>query len=527
MSPDAISLEIFRNLFSSIADEMGVSLGRTAFSPNIKERKDYSCAIFDGEGRLIAQAEHIPVHLGAMPASVKAAIDSFERFDVGDLIILNDPYMGGTHLPDVTLVSPVIAKENGTKKKTVGFVASRAHHADVGGMSPGSMPNSKDIYQEGFIIPPIKIAKKGVYNAEVFELFYRNVRTSEEREGDLQAQIACNNLGVKRFQSLFEEYGFIEIKEHINALIDYGEEMVRATLKKIPIGTYSFSDEMESSQPDQSGKTIKVSIQSKGDGSILVDFTGTSSESRDNNYNAVYGVTVSSVLYCIRCLAGPRVPANQGAFNPINIIAPAGSLVNPNPPRAVAAGNVETSQRIVDVILGALSEALPEIIPAASQGTMNNITIGGWDTLRRKPFAYYETVGGGAGAGPLGNGTSAIQTHMTNTLNTPVESLEYQFPFRVLKYAIRRGSGGTGKYYGGDGIVRSIELLEHATVSLLTQRRQKGPAGLKNGSSGSPGENIIVRSGIEEKLGSSQMIEMMPGDIVTLETPGGGGWGSS
>lgn len=525
MKPDAVSLEIFRNLFSSIADEMGVSLGRTAFSPNIKERKDYSCAIFDEEGRLIAQAEHIPVHLGAMPASVKAAIDSFDSFDSGDLIILNDPYMGGTHLPDITLVSPVILKEANDRHRMAGFVASRAHHADVGGMSPGSMPNSKEIYQEGFIIPPIKLAKKGVYNKEILTLFYRNVRTSEERVGDLQAQIACNDLGIKRFQSLFEDYGVLEVKEHIDALIDYGEQMIRATLKRIPRGSFSFSDEMESSQAEESGKTIKVTVESDGDGSIVVDFTGTSPESRENNYNAVYGVTVSSVLYCIRCLAGPRVPANHGAFNPIDIIAPEGTLVNPNPPSAVAAGNVETSQRIVDVILGALAEALPDFIPAASQGTMNNTTIGGWDTLRGKPFAYYETVGGGVGAGPWGEGTSAIQTHMTNTLNTPVEALEYQFPFRVLEYAIRRGSGGSGKYYGGDGIVRSIELLERATVSLLTQRREKGPAGLRQGGSGLPGQNILLRANTKKILSSNEMIEALPGDIITLETPGGGGWG--
>ena len=295
--------------------------------------------------------------------------------------------------------------------------------------------------------------------------------------------------------------------------------------KRIPRGSFSFSDEMESSQAEESGKTIKVTVESDGDGSIVVDFTGTSPESRENNYNAVYGVTVSSVLYCIRCLAGPRVPANHGAFNPIDIIAPEGTLVNPNPPSAVAAGNVETSQRIVDVILGALAEALPGFIPAASQGTMNNTTIGGWDTLRDKPFAYYETVGGGVGAGPWGEGTSAIQTHMTNTLNTPVEALEYQFPFRVLEYAIRRGSGGSGKYYGGDGIVRSIELLERATVSLLTQRREKGPAGLRQGGSGLPGQNILLRANTKKILSSNEMIEALPGDIITLETPGGGGWG--
>lgn len=524
MTVDAISLEVFRNLLISVAEEMGVTLGRTAYSPNIKERRDFSCALFDDQGRLVAQAEHIPVHLGAMPASVAAAIARFSTFEPGDLIALNDPYLGGTHLPDLSLVSPVFIGDGET---LVGFVASRAHHADIGGMSPGSMPASTEIYQEGFIIPPLKLARGGRMNEEALELFFRNVRTPDERRGDLAAQIAANRTGEERFQSLIGRYGHETVREHIDALLRYGEEMVRHALREIPAGTYTFIDRMETSESDGEPLVIQAAVTSDGQGSLTVDFSGTSSEQSSGNLNAVLAVTTSAVLYCVRCLTGPRAPANQGAFAPIQVIAPEGTLVNPRPPRAVAAGNVETSQRIVDVVFGALAQVIPDRIPAASQGTMNNTTIGGWDERRGAPFAYYETLAGGVGGGPWGAGASAIHSHMTNTMNTPIEALEYQYPFRVLAYEVRRGSGGEGRHPGGDGLVRSIEFLGPATVSLLTERRTNGPWGLDGGGAGQPGRNILHRRGEHDpqELPPVVTVSVKEGDVLTIETPGGGGWG--
>ena len=532
MNIDAVSLEVFRNLFASIAEEMGVALGRTAWSPNIKERRDYSCAIFDAAGRLIAQAEHIPVHLGAIPASVQAAIDRFDSFEPGDIIALNDPYLGGTHLPDLTLISPTFAPSktnDGGPDALAGFVATRAHHADVGGMAPGSMPSSTSIYQEGFIIPPIRLARAGVMNEEVIELFMRNVRTPEERRGDLAAQIAANRLGETRFTQLIARYGREIVDGHADALIAYAERMVRHALRSIPVGAYSFADTMEPPTPDSDTPRISVTITSDGEGSLTVDFSGTSPEQPLSNINAVRAVTVSAVHYCVRCLAGPRAPANHGSFASVNVITPDGSLVNPRPPRAVAAGNVETSQRIVDVVLGALAPVLPDAIPAASQGTMNNVTIGGTDSRIGRPFAYYETLAGGVGAGPDGSGESAIHSHMTNTMNTPIEALEFQFPFRVVEYGIRRDSGGTGTFRGGDGLVRTVEFLGAATASLLTERRSRGAWGLAGGADGAPGRNTLRRMGEqdEEVLPASVTIDVKEGDRLTIETPGGGGWGAT
>ena len=530
MTVDAISLEVFRRLFASIAEEMGAVLGRTAWSPNIKERRDFSCAIFDATGRILAQAEHIPVHLGAMPASVQAALERFDSFQPGDLIALNDPYLGGTHLPDLTLISPVFIPDGatgGVAGVLAGFVASRAHHADVGGMAPGSMPASTSIYQEGFIIPPIKLAKGGVLNEEAVELFMRNVRTPEERRGDLAAQIAANRIGEGRFSDLITRYGWATVTEHGEALIDYAERLVRNALREIPAGAYTFSDDMEPSTPGAERPAISVAITSDGEGALTVDFTGTSAEQPLSNNNAVRAVTVSSVQYCVRCLAGPRAPANHGSFASVEVITPEGSLVNPRPPRAVAAGNVETSQRIVDVVFGALAPVLPDRIPAASQGTMNNVTIGGTDPLTGQPFAYYETLAGGVGASPNGPGESAIHSHMTNTLNTPIEALEYQYPFRVTEYGVRRGSGGAGRHRGGDGLIRTVEFLGDATVSLLTERRSRGAWGLAGGKDGQPGVNTLrkVSTDESEEIPAVVTINVQAGDRLTIETPGGGGWG--
>ena len=531
MSVDAISLEVFRRLFASIAEEMGAVLGRTAWSPNIKERRDYSCAVFDATGRILAQAEHIPVHLGAMPASVQAAIERFDSFEPGDLIALNDPYLGGTHLPDLTLISPVFIPDDVPDAQSgalAGFVATRAHHADVGGMAPGSMPASTSIYQEGFIIPPIRLARAGALNEEAIELFMRNVRTPEERRGDLAAQIAANRIGEGRYANLIIRYGWQTVTEHGEALIDYAERLVRSALREIPAGQYTFTDDMEPPTPGAERPRIAVTITSDGEGALTVDFTGTSPEQPLSNINAVRAVTVSAVQYCVRCLAGPRAPANHGSFASVEVITPEGSLVNPRPPRAVAAGNVETSQRIVDVVFGALAPVLPQKIPAASQGTMNNVTIGGADPRTGQPYAYYETLAGGVGASPDGPGESAIHSHMTNTLNTPIEALEFQYPFRVLEYGVRRGSGGDGRFRGGDGLIRTVEFLGDATVSLLTERRTRGAWGLAEGTDGSPGRNSLRRmdADTEEALPASVTIDVYAGDRLTIETPGGGGWGT-
>ena len=530
MSIDAASLEVFRNRLSSIAEEMGVTLGRTAHSPNITERRDYSCAVFDAHGRLAAQAEHIPVHLGAMAASVRAGIDRFAgTFAAGDLVALNDPYLGGTHLPDVTLISPVFADENAAAAP-IGFVASRAHHADVGGMSPGSMPVSTELYQEGFIIPPLRLARRGVVNEDVLELFFRNVRTPEERRGDVAAQMAANRTGERRLQDLVHALGEEGLREHTDALIAYGEQMVRAALAEIPAGTYRFRDEMEPLAGEESAPApvIEAAITSDGAGALTVDFTGTSPEAVGSNINAVEAVTVSAVLYCVRCLAGPRTPTNAGAAAPVTVTAPEGSLVNARPPRAVAAGNVETSQRIVDVVLGALAQAVPHHIPAASQGTMNNVTVGGDDPRTGMPFAYYETLAGGAGGGPDGPGGSAVHTHMTNTMNTPIEALEYAYPFRVTEYRVRRGSGGGGANPGGDGLVRSVEFLGRAVATVLSERRSRGPWGMNGGGVGMTGRNRVRRAGpgTVEELPAAASIVVGPGDVLTVETPGGGGWGA-
>ncbi|MCL4458670.1 MAG: hydantoinase B/oxoprolinase family protein [Chloroflexi bacterium] len=523
---DPVSLEIFKNLFISVAEEMGVTLGRTAYSPNIKERRDYSCAFFDVQGRMVAQAAHIPVHLGAMPASVAKAIELFD-FVPGDIVILNDPYLGGTHLPDITLVSPVFIREGGQSnaEELFGFVASRAHHADVGGMTPGSMPMATEIFQEGLIIPPLKIARAGQVDEPLLSFICRNVRTPEERRGDLSAQIAAARVGERCLNEIIARYGITETRAHIDALIQYTERLTRAVISAVPDGRYVFTDHLDNDGYTAEPVVIQVEVSVQGD-ELTLDFSGSSAE-RMGCVNAVLSVTQSVALYVVRCLTGDRVPANQGCLAPIKVIAPEGSVMNARPPRAVSAGNVETSQRIADVILGALAQALPNIIPAASQGTMNNLTIGGYDPFRQQLYAYYETIGGGMGARPGRDGLSGVHTHMTNTMNTPIEALEFQFPFRVREYAIRRHSGGLGKYKGGDGLHRAIEFLSSATVTIVSERRRFAPYGLFGGSPGATGRNILFRKRCEEEteLPSKATFSVDEGDILLIQTPGGGGWG--
>ncbi len=518
---DPIALEIFKNLFASVAEEMGVTLGRTGYSPNIKERRDYSCAIFDDHGRLIAQAAHIPVHLGAMPMSVRTAIRFF-TFAPGDLVILNDPYLGGTHLPDITLVSPIFVGG-----ELVGFAASRAHHADVGGMSPGSMPLATEIYQEGVIIPPLKLVEAGRLNKPLLDLILRNVRTPDERLGDLNAQMAAHEVGARRLAELIGRYGLDEVRAQMAALLQYSERLTRHAIGQIPDGEYYFEDFLDDDGITNRPIKIAVTLKVKGE-ELTADFTGSDPECI-GPVNAVEAVTQSAVYYVVRCLAGEEVPANAGCFRPVKVIAPEGTVVNARPPRAVSGGNVETSQRIVDVVLGAVAQAVPDRVPAASQGTMNNVVIGGWDPFRNRYFAYYETIGGGAGAGKGKPGLSATHVHMTNTQNTPVEALEFAYPLRVRRYAVRRGSGGPGQFPGGDGIIREYEILVPATVTVVTERRRFAPYGLAGGRPGKPGENLLLisRDGELEtqKLPSKATVRVESGARLVVQTPGGGGWG--
>ncbi|HUN21832.1 MAG TPA: hydantoinase B/oxoprolinase family protein [Anaerolineales bacterium] len=514
---DSVSLEVFKHLFASIAEEMGVVLRRTGFSPNIKERRDFSCALFDAHGQMIAQAAHIPVHLGAMPLSVQACLQAVS-FQAGDVTILNDPFLGGTHLPDITLVSPIF-----TGKQLLGFVASRAHHADIGGISPGSMPLSNEIFQEGIRIPPIKLVEAGTLREEILSLILANVRTPAERRGDLNAQLAANHVGVTRLLALAERYQPAMVAYAMQGLLAYSKKMMLALLARLPAGEYPFQDVLDEDAPNGSPVPLRVRIQISAE-QALIDFSG-SAPQQTGNINATYAITLSAVYYAFRCLLDEQVPTNSGLMSPLQVIAPLGSIVNAVAPAAVAAGNVETSQRITDVLLGALAQALPSQIPAASQGTMNNLTIGGWDPHNQRAFAYYETTGGGCGASALGGGESALQVHMTNTLNTPIEALEYAYPFRVKRYAMRENSGGAGLQTGGNGIIREIELLTPAQVTLLSERRKFAPYGLAGGSAGKSGENWLIRQGYYTQLPAKHSFWAESGDIIGVHTPGGGGWG--
>lgn len=515
---DAVKLELFKNIYASIAEEMGVALCRTAFSPNIKERRDFSCAIFDATGNMIAQAAHIPVHLGSMPLSVLSAIRAVD-FEDGDVVILNDPFSGGTHLPDITLVEPVFIEDN-----PVFFVANRAHHADVGGMSPGSMPLSTGITQEGIRIPPVKLMKRGKPNQELFGLILANVRTPAERLGDLEAQLAANQIGKRRLVESVQKYGREEFLEYAQALLDYAEKMMRSVIKRVPAGVYEFCDFMDDDGIDDEPVRIAVKI-TVNDEDVIIDFRDSAPQVK-GSVNAVYAITLSAVFYVFKCIGGRDIPANSGCMKPITLIAPEGSVVNATFPAAVAGGNVETSQRIVDVLLGALSKALPEHIPAASSGSMNNLTIGGYDAFRQRYFAYYETIAGGMGARPTADGLNGVHTHMTNTMNTPIEAIEHAYPMQVTTYKIRRGSGGSGKYTGGDGVVREMKLLCDAEATILSDRRKFAPYGIQGGAPGKSGRNMLIQSGGNEKnLPSKANVKLNTGDIIRIETPGGGGYG--
>ena len=505
-----ITLQVFINVLNSIAEEMGSVLKRTAFSPNIKERQDFSCALFTKDAEMIAQASHIPVHLGSMPYSTKSIAESLD-LEEGDVAILNDPFCGGTHLPDITMVAPVFYQG-----KLLFYVANRAHHADVGGMSPGSMPMSNSIFQEGLIIPPIKIVKKGRLDHEILSLILANVRTPEERKGDIEAQIASVRRGIARLRETLNKYGVDLVTACVKEVMEYSERMVRAFIREIPNGTYCAEDFLE--EADGTLLPIRVKVTVCGD-EMEIDFTESASQT-SGSLNAVRSITLSCVLYVLRCLLPEYVPTNEGLMRPLRVLTKPGSIVDAQKPAALSGGNVETSQRIVDVLLLALSKAKPESIPAMSQGTMNNLLIG------NERFVYYETIGGGMGACPTCDGESAIHSHMTNTMNTPIEALEFAYPLRVVEYRVREDSGGKGKFKGGDGIVRSVQLLEDAEVTILSQRRRLAPKGAEGAKDGKPGRNALLYNGEEKELPAIFSGRLPAGSIVKIETPGGGGYGS-
>ncbi len=527
---DPVELEIFKSLFHSIAEEMGAALRRTAFSPNIKERRDYSCAVFDGEGEVVAMGDHMPVHLGSMPMSVRAAVETL-TLGPGDVAILNDPFCGGTHLPDITLVAPVFwpGKQSKKQRGPAFFVASRAHHADVGGTYAGSMGICREIYQEGIRIPPIKLIAGGHLQNDVFRLLLNNVRTPEEREGDLNAQIAACHTGAARLLDMAVRYGLPRVQRALAELQEYSEKLMRAFLRNVPHGRYEAEDFLDDDGTGSGPVRIAVALSFQaapaGKPIVTVDFTGSSPQVA-GSINAVEAIAYSACFYVFRCLLQEDVPAAAGLMRPVRMIAPSGTIVNSRPPAAVAGGNVETSQRIVDVLLRALVQAMPERVPAGSSGTMNNLTIGGIDERTGEPFAYYETIAGGMGARPDRPGVSGVHTHMTNSLNTPAEALEYAYPLRVTQYSLRKGSGGAGKFRGGDGIVRELELLADSEVTLLADRRSRGPYGLQGGADGSPGKTEIIHAdGRREALPGKASVRLKKGAKVRVESPGGGGWG--
>ena len=510
-SMDAIELSIFASRLNAVCEEMGAVLQRAAFSPNIRDRLDFSCAVFDAGGELCAQAAHIPVHLGSMAFAMRDIVRR-QDWQPGDMVILNDPFLGGTHLPDVTLIAPLFVAG-----ECLGFVVNRAHHADIGAQSPGSMPLSRSLEEEGLVIPPTRLLVGGEVDAAQLRRITAASHADAGGEGDLAAQISANRNGLRRLQALIEVMGVAAWREGLAGLNDYAERLALSALAVIPDGEYRFADCMDDDGLGNQDIPVCVTLSVAG-GRVRADFSGTAAQVT-GNINCPLSVAAAAVYYVFRCLMPARTPACAGAFRPITVQAPEGCLLNARRPAAVAAGNVETSTRVVDVVMGALARALPERMPAASHGSMNNLAMGqrgdnAWD--------YYETLGGGSGAGPRGPGASAIQTHMTNTRNTPVEVLETHYPLRVRRYALRRDSGGHGRHAGGDGLIREFEFLQPAHVTLLSERRRHAPWGLAGGQPGKPGRNCLNRKPLAGKVS----LEVKAGDVLSMETPGGGGWGN-
>ena len=510
---DAIALSVFASRIEAVCDEMGAVLKRVAFSPNIKDRLDYSCAVFDPDGELCAQAAHIPVHLGSMAYAMRGIVSGIQ-WHAGDMVIMNDPYLGGTHLPDVTLIAPLFMDQ-----RLLGFVANRAHHADIGADSPGSMPVSRELHEEGQVIPPTKIMQQGQQQQPVIDSLMASMRNPIESMGDFSAQISANQRGLKRLAELVQGMQADNYLQSLRALNSYAERLATDALRVIPDGQYHYEDVMDDDGQGQRDIPIRASLYVQR-GKVKVDFSGTAAQVK-GNINCPLSVAAAAVFYVFRCLMPAQTPPCAGSFRPISIAAPAGSLVNATRPAAVAAGNVETSTRIVDVIMGALAKAVPERIPAASHGSMNNLAMGSHADDQHAAWDYYETIGGGMGAGVLGNGLSGVQTHMTNTLNTPVEALEMRYPVRVSRYQLRTDSAGNGRHAGGEGLLREYEFLMSTQVTLLTERRTHAPWGLQGGQAAAPGENLLN----EKPLAGKVSFLAKAGDRLTIKTPGGGGYG--
>lgn len=505
-----IYLSIFSRKIDAVCEEMGAQLKLAAFSPNIRDRLDYSCAVFDAKGRLCAQAAHIPVHLGSMAYAMREIVESIDWHD-GDIFALNDPYLGGTHLPDVTVICPVFFA--GTLQA---FVANRAHYADIGSDAPGSMPISKNLSEEGVLIPPTLIGKNLTIDQSVFKSLFANVRNVSDSMGDLAAQCSANRLGIKRTQELISSLGEQKFADSLIELNEYGTRIAKNTISKLVNGRYQYVDYMEDDGLGNVDLPIQVELTIK-DESVKVDFSG-SAKQTSGNINCPLSVTAAAVYYVFRCLMPTEAPACAGTFSPIKIHASNGTIINATRPAAVAAGNVETSTRIVDVILGALIQATPEQIPACSQGTMNNLAMG---SSTVSPWGYYETIAGGMGASSAQGGLTAVQSHMTNTQNTPVEVLEINYPLRVTCYAIRKNSGGKGANTGGDGVIREFEFLNNATFTILSERRRRRPGGTFGGDDAELGANYLNNESLPAKIQK----DVSAGDRLRIETPGGGGWG--
>jgi len=506
---NSVDLTLFASRIEAVCEEMGTRLQGSAFSPNIKDRLDFSCAVFDVDGELCAQAAHIPVHLGSMAYAMRDIVKMVTWQD-GDMVVLNDPYFGGTHLPDITLIAPLFIDA-----KLVAFVANRAHHADIGADSPGSMPISSHLEEEGLIIPPTHLMRDFKRDEAVFADIIGHLQHKEQARGDFSAQISANQAGLHRLSDLINSLGITAFDQALQELNNYAAKLAAAALADIPDGEYQFSDVMDDDGLGNQDLLITVNIKVKGS-DIDVDFAGTAAQTA-GNINCPLSVAAAGVYYVFRCLMPSHTPACAGTFRHINLTAPLGCLLNAERPAAVAAGNVETSTRVVDVVMGALAKAIPQHIPAASHGSMNNVAMG---SRGEQAWDYYETLGGGMGAGSSGDGLSAVQTHMTNTLNTPIEVLEMHYPLRVQRYEIRRDSGGKGEHRGGDGLIREYEFLAPAQVTLLTERRRHQPWGIGNAEAGKVGENKLNGKFLDAKVS----IDVKQADRLCVATPGGGGW---
>jgi len=522
MNVDPVTLEVIKGALIYTAEEMGIILRNSAYSPNIKERMDFSCTIFDGKKRLVAQAEHIPVHLGSMQLAVQNGLEKFKgELEEGDMLLLNDPYISGTHLPDLTLIHPIFY--NG---EIIAYAANKAHHSDVGGKSPGSMAgDATEIFQEGIIIPPVKLVKRRKVDRELTNLILSNVRTPHARLGDLRAQIAANLRGEKRVLELIKKYGVETFEAAVEKIMDYSEKRIRNEIKRMPKESCSAEDYLENTGTTNKRVKIKVTVTVKED-ELIIDYTGTDKQV-DGPVNAVLGVTLSGVYYVLRCLTDPSIPMNAGCFRPIRVKVPKGCLMNPVPPAPVAGGNVETSQRNVDVLLKAFSKIIPEKVCAACQGTMNNVCVGGLKDGKGEAWTFYETIAGGFGGRYGMDGVDAVHSHMTNTMNTPIEAIETIYPLRFLTYKLREDSGGPGKWRGGVGLERSWMLLaSSAVLSVLAERTKIPPWGLFGGKPGAKGEYYLIKAnGKRVKLKSKCTVKMEKGDIFVVRTPGGGGYG--